>query len=76
MPRIVTKEETVEEDEEEEDVPDKEERKSLKKSLDSLQNTLLEFQVWCGLAASYLERLSNMAHWQEVLLGVVVWWWW
>ena len=42
------------------------EKKSLKQSLDILQNTLLEFQEGCGLVASYLERISNMAHFEEV----------
>ena len=64
----------MEEDEEEEDNMDggsKEERKSLKQSLDTLQNTLLEFQEGCGLVASYLERISNMAHFEEVSFGFV-----
>ena len=57
-----------EEEEEEFDaeVDGKEEKKSLKQSLDTLQNTLLEFQEGCGLVASYLERISNMAHFEEV----------
>ena len=55
-----------EEDEEEDNMDGKEERKSLKQSLDTLQNTLLEFQEGCGLVASYLERISNMAHFEEV----------
>ena len=60
----------MEEEDEDEDNMDgnnKEERKSLKQSLDTLQNTLLEFQEGCGLVASYLERISNMAHFEEVL---------
>ena len=57
----------MEDDDEDEDNMDgKEERKSLKQSLDTLQNTLLEFQGGCGLVASYLERISNMAHFEEV----------
>ena len=57
----------MEDDDEDEDNMDgKEERKSLKQSLDTLQNTLLEFQEGCGLVASYLERISNMAHFEEV----------
>ena len=58
----------MEDEDEDEDNMDggKEERKSLKQSLDSLQNTLLEFQEGCGLVASYLERISNMAHFEEV----------
>ena len=55
-----------EEEEEEVEVDGKEEKKSLKQSLDTLQNTLLEFQEGCGLVASYLERISNMAHFEEV----------
>ena len=55
-----------EEEEEEVEVDGKEEKKSLKQSLDTLQNTLLEFQEGCGLVASYLERIPNMAHFEEV----------
>ena len=63
----------MEDEDEDEDNMDggKEERKSLKQSLDSLQNTLLEFQEGCGLVASYLERISNMAHFEEVS----IWMW-
>ena len=70
MPKLPAREESLEEDEDDEDNMDgsnKEERKSLKQSLDTLQNTLLEFQEGCGLVASYLERISNMAHFEEVL---------
>ena len=62
----------MEEEDEDEDNMDggKEERKSLKQSLDTLQNTLLEFQEGCGLVASYLERISNMAHFEEVSVWI------
>ena len=72
LPKLPAREESLEEEDEEEDNLDggslKEERKSLKQSLDTLQNTLLEFQEGCGLVASYLERISNMAHFEEVLI--------
>ena len=74
IPKLPAREESLEEEEEEEDNMDggsKEERKSLKQSLDTLQNTLLEFQEGCGLVASYLERISNMAHFEEVSFGFV-----
>merc|ERR1719220_3088203 len=60
----------MEDEDEDEDNMDggKEEKKSLKQSLDTLQNTLLEFQEGCGLVASYLERISNMAHFEESFL--------
>ena len=67
IPKLPAREESMEDDDEDEDNMDgKEERKSLKQSLDTLQNTLLEFQEGCGLVASYLERISNMAHFEEV----------
>ena len=64
----------MEDEDEDEDNMDggKEERKSLKQSLDSLQNTLLEFQEGCGLVASYLERISNMAHFEEVWMWMKI----
>ena len=64
----------MEDEDEDEDNMDggKEERKSLKQSLDSLQNTLLEFQEGCGLVASYLERISNMAHFEEVSIWMKI----
>jgi len=72
LPKLPAREESLEEEDEEEDNLDggslKEERKSLKQSLDTLQNTLLEFQEGCGLVASYLERISNMAHFEEAFL--------
>ena len=75
LPKLPAREESMEEEDEEEDNLDggslKEERKSLKQSLDTLQNTLLEFQEGCGLVASYLERISNMAHFEEVPIGIV-----
>ena len=54
----------MEDDEEDEE----EQKKSLLKSLDSLQKILLEFQVVTGLVASYLERISNLFHFEEPFL--------
>jgi len=67
QPSMVPRLESMEEEEEEEE--DKEEKKSIKQSIDSFQNTLQEFQECCGLVASYLEKVSNMAHFQEVFLS-------
>lgn len=69
IPSPVTREESVEEEEEEEE--DKEEKKSLKQSLDSLQNTLQEVQEGCGVVASYMEKIVNMANFEEVFLSVL-----
>lgn len=49
-----------------------EEKKSLMKSLDSLQKILLETQEWCGLVASYFERVSNLFHHEEPFLSGLV----
>jgi len=70
IPKLPAREDSMEDEDEDEDNMDggKEERKSLKQSLDTLQNTLLEFQEGCGLVASYLERISNMAHFEEAFL--------
>ena len=57
-----------EEDEEDEDSQEQEEKKSLKQSLDSLQNILLELQEGCGLLASYFERVFNLFHFEVPFL--------
>ena len=67
IPRIVVKGD-LGEDEDDEEEESQEGKKSLKQSLDSLQNILLEFQVGCGLVASYFERISNLCHFEEPFL--------
>lgn len=68
LKEAVVREESIEEDDDE-DETGQEEKKSLKQSLDSLQNLLLEFQEGCGVVGSYLERVSNMAHFEEPFLS-------
>jgi len=67
IPKIIVKNEAVEDDEDEEEEM-QEEKKSLKQSLDSLQNILQEFQEGCGLVASYFERMFNLCHFEEPCL--------
>merc|ERR1712013_965605 len=70
IPRISVNDDDIEEeDDEEEESP--EEKKSLKQSIDSLQNILLEFQEGSGLVASYFERISNLSDFEEPFLTCV-----
>eukprot|EP00092_Neocalanus_flemingeri_P023579 GFUD01025569.1.p1 GENE.GFUD01025569.1~~GFUD01025569.1.p1 ORF type:complete len:721 (+),score=203.23 GFUD01025569.1:280-2442(+) len=70
IPRIIVNKDLAEDDDDEEEET-QEEKKSLKQSLDSLQNILQEFQEGCGLVASYLERISNLCHFEEPFLTVL-----
>ena len=65
------KTEAVQDDEEEEDeeTVDEEDKKSLLKSIDSLQKILLEIQEKSGVVASYCERIHNLFHHEETFLS-------
>ena len=67
MQRISVNNDVIEyEDDEEEEL--QEEKKSIKQSIDSLQNILLEFQEGSGTVASYFERISNLFYFEEPFL--------
>jgi len=68
---IIAKAEVIDDADDDDEEEMQEEKKSLKQSLDSLQNILLEFQEGCGLVASYLERLFNLCHFEEQALSLL-----